>query len=112
MKHIKAFEEVKYKTINKSELDDNWSTEYNIAKKKGLKPFIKVNGGEIEEVKLTKTIKDKNGEDKEIKVPKSIPKNAIYMTDADANELNNVNNKISKLQEEYDKKLDNIKKKL
>jgi len=83
MKAIKTFEE--HTIVNKSEIDDNWSAENTINRKKGLSPYIK-KGGKFIEVKT-----------------KTIPKNAEYLKPDKAKKYNEIADQIIKLQEEQNK---------
>lgn len=83
MKTIKTFEE--HAIVKKSEIDDNWSAEYHVNKKKGLNPYIK-KGGKFVEVKT-----------------KTIPKNTEYLKPEKANKYNEIAEQIIKLQEEQNK---------
>jgi hypothetical protein len=82
MKTIKTFEE--HKIVNKSDLVDsgNWSAVYHIKKGKNENPYIK-----------------KDGELVKVDSIKSIPKNAIYISDEKAKEYNKITKEIKKLEE-------------
>jgi hypothetical protein len=82
MKKLKKFEE--HTVVKKSDIDKsgNWSAEFHVNKKKGLKPFVK-KGGKYEEVKS-----------------KTIPKNVEYLKPEKIEKYNQIAEEIIKLQEE------------
>jgi hypothetical protein len=82
MKHTKTFED--YKTVNYSELGNNWSAVYKVKKAKGLIPYIKKADMFIE-------VDDSN---------KTIPQNAIYMTKEKAEKLNSIGTELNRLRAE------------
>jgi len=83
MKNLKKFEE--HTIVKKSELGNNWSAEYKINIKKGLKPYIK-----------------QKGIFTEVDSKKSIPKNVVYLKPEQAKKYNSLGEKIAKMQEEQE----------
>ena len=86
MKNIKKFEE--HKVVKSSDLitSGTFSPEYHIKKDKKEAPHIK-----------------KEGEFVKVDIKKSIPKNAIYLTDKQVEEYNEIAKEIKKLQKEQEK---------
>lgn len=82
-----------YVTVNFKDFgSSNLSAEYQIGKKKGLKPYKKGKGGKLEEVDETK----------------SIPKDAIYLKSSDVKKLNDMKDKIVSLTDDYNKTFNEI----
>ena len=73
MKTLKSFEEVS--TVNKKDIGSNWSADFQINKQKGKKPYKK----KTYELTL---------------MTKSISKDAIYLTEKQAEELNELGSSI------------------
>lgn len=84
MSNIKKFEN--FEIINKSELGNNWSSDFYKNKKEGKFPYIK-----------TKNMFVK------IDTKKTIPVNAVYLTPIQVAEYNKISIQIEKLKEEQDK---------
>ena len=88
--------------VNKNDLGSNWSASYHVNRLRGLKPFIK-NGYTLEPA-----IKD-DGTMRNQSTNYSI-KNAVYMTEEQAEELNIIGNEIRQLVSQYNEKMSNYAK--
>jgi len=93
MKKLKVFED--FTTINFKDLVggvSNWSAKYHVNKANGKKPYIKQGD-------LFISFDDSNGK-------KSLPKDALYLTDEEAIKLNEIGQKLILLKKDQQDLLD------
>lgn len=88
--------------INKSDLGSNWSASYNINTKRGLKPYVKNGYTLIPAIKEDGIMRNQSTNYQ--------IKNAIYLTEQQAEELNNIGNEIRQLISQFNEKLSNYAK--
>lgn len=86
MKNIKSFEEHKLVKLSDVISSGNLSADYHLKKDKNQSPYFK-----------------KDGKFVKVEPKKSIPKNAVYLTDEQAEKYNKIEQEIKKLQVEQEK---------